>query len=120
MPQEVSDASLLPHNTRPLVTLDQFSGPLFFDEGGIRLLRGAEAIRLTIAEWRILRMLHDHAHQVVTRKQLLIVAANGRQPGTNRSLDTHVSRLRNKIETEPGGPQIIHTIHGFGYRLDPR
>lgn len=136
MPPEVSAALPRTHDARPHITLDRFNGPLLFDEGGIRLLRDADAIGLTIAEWRILRLLHDHAHQAVPRKQLLIAAANGRHPGSDRSLDAHISRLRDKIETDPiwklsGRPslevarerrtrRIIHTVNNYGYRLDPR
>jgi DNA-binding response OmpR family regulator len=136
MPPEVSAAWPRTHDARPHITLDRSNGPLLFDEGGIRLLRNADAIDLTIAEWRILRLLHDHAHQAVHRKQLLIAAANGRHPGSERSLDTHISRLRDKIETDPdwkitGRPgvevarerrmrRIIHTVNNYGYRLDPR
>lgn len=136
MPPEVSAAWPRTHAARPHITLDRSNGPLLFDDGGIRLLRNADAIDLTIAEWRILRLLHDHAHQAVPRKQLLIAAANGRHPGSERSLDTHISRLRDKIETDPnwkitGRPsvevarerrmrRIIHTVNNYGYRLDPR
>lgn len=136
MPPEVSAALPRTHYARPHITLDRFNGPLLFDEGGIRLLRDADAIGLTIAEWRILRLLHNHAHQAIPRKQLLIAAANGRHPGSDRSLDTHISRLRDKIETDPNCKvairsslevarerrmrRIIHTVNGYGYRLDPR
>ena len=136
MPPEVSAAWPRTHDARPHITLDRSNGPLLFDEGGIRLLRNADAIGLTIAEWRILRLLHEHAHQAVPRKQLLIAAANGRHPGSDRSLDTHISRLRDKIETDPTGKaasrsrvevarerrlrRVIHTVNNYGYRLDPR
>jgi len=136
MPPEVSAALPRTHDVRPHITLDRSNGPLLFDEGGIRLLRNADAIGLTIAEWRILRLLHDHAHRAVPRKQLLIAAANGRRPSSDRSLDTYISRLRDKIETDPNWKaasrprvdvarerrtrRIIHTVNSYGYRLDPR
>ncbi|MFE6647246.1 winged helix-turn-helix domain-containing protein [Nocardioides sp. NPDC057772] len=136
MPPEVSATWSRTDEARPHITLDSFNGPLLFDDRGIRLLRDADAIGLTIAEWSILRLLHDHAHQAVPRKQLLIAAANGRNPGSDRSLDTHISRLRDKIETDPNWKihhlpnvdiarerrmrRIIHTVNSYGYRLDPR
>ncbi|MBC7278237.1 winged helix-turn-helix domain-containing protein [Nocardioides sp.] len=136
MPPEVPAGLPHTHDAQPHITLDRFNGPLLFDDGGIRLLRDTNAIGLTIAEWRILRLLHDHVHQAVPRKLLLIAAANGRHPGSDRSLDTHISRLRDKIETEPTWKtarrpneeiareralrRIIHTVNNYGYRLDPR
>lgn len=120
MPLEVSASSPLTHPTRRVEILDRFNGPLLFDIGGIRLIRGDETIALTPTEWRVLRLLVDHSGQAVPRIQILRAASGDNVIGSVRNLDPHIRRLRKKIEMVPDQPEIIQTIHGIGYRLDPR
>jgi DNA-binding response OmpR family regulator len=40
--------------------------------------------------------------------------------GDERIVDVHVRRLRLKIEQDPGAPDLLVTVRGLGYRLDPR
>jgi two-component system response regulator RegX3 len=54
---------------------------------------------------------------VVTRKQCMEKIWRGRTKGDSRTLDTHVKRLRKKIEVDPAEPAHVVTVRGIGYRF---
>ena len=90
------------------------------------LKRDGAEVTLTSFEYRILVVLARRAGETVTREEL---AAEVREPGqakgkgqtydpsVDRSLDVHVSRLRQKLEEDPKEPRLIKTVRGVGYVL---
>ncbi len=81
-------------------------------------VKGRVSTALTPTEAGILRELHRFPGVPVEREALLR-ALWGADPGGTRTLDTHVARLRRKIEKDPARPRHLVTVHGIGYRLDP-
>ncbi|MDR3077029.1 MAG: response regulator transcription factor [Synergistaceae bacterium] len=76
-------------------------------------------IPLTPKETELLKYLTSHPGKVISRETLL-EAVWGIAPDsdiTTRSVDTHVARLRQKIEGNPAEPRFIQTVHGAGYRF---
>ena len=67
---------------------------------------------------RLLRMLIDNKGEVVERNTLFKKVWRTNYTGDTRTLDVHVSWLRNAIEKDPKKPKLLHTIRGLGYRLD--
>jgi enoyl-CoA hydratase/carnithine racemase len=61
--------------------------------------------------------LVERPHRVLSREQLLDLARGRAATAFDRSIDTQVSRLRKKIELDPGDPKIIKTVWGGGYML---
>lgn len=80
------------------------------------IVRGKE-VELTSAEFRILKVLAANPGRVFTRERLMELAQGRDFDGIDRSIDVHVSRLRNKIEEDPKNPRWIKTIWGTGYRF---
>jgi DNA-binding response OmpR family regulator len=77
-----------------------------------------QRIRLTAKEVDILKFLYRHANQVVSR-QVLLGEVWGYNAGvTTHTLETHIYRLRQKIESDPADCRLLVTAAG-GYRLDP-
>jgi len=74
------------------------------------------SVGLTPSEVDILRELKRHAPRPVSR-QNLIRAIWGTGTFSTRTLDTHMARLRKKIEADPAHPKHLVTVHGVGYRL---
>jgi DNA-binding response OmpR family regulator len=74
-------------------------------------------VELTSAEFRILKVLAANPGRVFTRERLMELAQGRDFDGIDRSIDVHVSRLRNKIEQDPKNPRWIKTIWGTGYRF---
>jgi DNA-binding response OmpR family regulator len=84
--------------------------------------RNGEPIPLTKTEFRLLCELADHPGQVISREQLLERVWGYAYVGDGRLVDTHLYRLRAKIEDDAANPRVILTVRGLGYKLvlDPR
>jgi two-component system, OmpR family, response regulator len=88
------------------------------DAGARELVRSDDvAVPLSTGEFDLLMALLDHPQRVLSRDQLLDLARGRSAAAFDRSIDTQVSRLRKKIETDPADPKIIKTVWGGGYIL---
>jgi DNA-binding response OmpR family regulator len=78
----------------------------------------SKKIRLTDKETNILKYLYRAGSKVVSREELLTEVWGYNAGVTTHTLETHVYRLRQKIEPDPAGPKLLLTEAG-GYRLSP-
>jgi len=76
-------------------------------------------IELSRKEFDLLALFASRLGQVVTREVCLDTLWWGLELSDTRTLDTHVKRLRQKIEDDPASPRHLITIRGVGFRLDP-
>jgi two-component system response regulator RegX3 len=93
-------------------------GPLRMDLLRRSLTRDGAAIELSRKEFDLLALLASRLGQVVTREHCLDTLWWGLELSDTRTLDTHVKRLRQKIELDPANPKHLVTIRGVGFRLD--
>jgi len=106
---------------RPVSPVDEdiiTFGPLRMDFVRRTLHRGDEEIELSRKEFDLLALFATRLGQVVTREVCLDTLWWGLQLSDTRTLDTHVKRLRQKIELDPKDPVHLVTIRGVGFRLD--
>jgi DNA-binding response OmpR family regulator len=100
-------------------------GPFAIDVGGRTVQRDGAPIALTAYEFRILVELAKRAGEIVGREELAVAVRDvgkgkggtAYDPSVDRSLDVHVSRLRQKLEADPKEPRYIKTVRGVGYVL---
>lgn len=92
-------------------------GDLKIDVSSHRVWKGGEELFLTPTEFKILQLLATRPGVVFSRLQLLRQAMGEEYLYYERSIDTHVSNLRKKIEDNPGEPIYIQTVFGVGYRF---
>jgi DNA-binding response OmpR family regulator len=102
-------------------------GPIAIDVAGRTVHRAGAEISLTSYEFRILVELAKRAGETVGREVLASLVREGGvakgkdaaayDPSVDRSLDVHVSRLRQKLEDDPKDPRYIKTVRGVGYVL---
>jgi DNA-binding response OmpR family regulator len=78
---------------------------------------GHEA-RLTPKTTHLLQVLLIHAGEAVDRQKLFSEVWDTKYTGDTRTLDVHISWLREALEENPREPQFLKTIRGIGYRLD--
>jgi two-component system, OmpR family, response regulator len=77
------------------------------------------AVPLSTGEFDLLLALVEHPQRTLSRDQLLDLARHRSANAFDRSMDTQVSRLRKKIERDPGDPKLIKTVWGGGYIFTP-
>jgi DNA-binding response OmpR family regulator len=79
--------------------------------------KSGRPIDLSPREFRIMKYLIEHRGEVVTRDQLLDNLWSYDSFPLTRTVDTHVAKLRHKIETTPNNPRYLITVHGVGYKF---
>jgi DNA-binding response OmpR family regulator len=91
---------------------------LVLDSSTGQARRGEQVIGLTPIEFRLLNHLARHRGQALSRAQI-VEAVWGYAPDleSEKSVNVHIRRLREKIELKPEEPAIILTVPGIGYRL---
>lgn len=81
------------------------------------VMRSGEPIDLTAKEFDLLVELARYAGQVRTRTQLLDTVWGYAHDGYGHTVDSHINRLRAKIESDPLKPAYVLTVRGVGYRF---
>ena len=91
---------------------------LVIDRGRNQLLRGEQLINLTPTEFKLLLFLARHPGQALSRGQI-VEAVWGYEADveSERTVNVHIRRLREKVELNPSQPTLILTVPGVGYRL---
>ncbi|MDY0405359.1 response regulator transcription factor [Virgibacillus sp. 179-BFC.A HS] len=80
--------------------------------------KGDNLIRFTRKEFELLLYLAKHRGTILSRERLLLAVWNYDFVGDSRIVDVHVSRLREKLESDSKKPQYIKTVRGLGYKLE--
>jgi two-component system alkaline phosphatase synthesis response regulator PhoP len=99
-------------------------GGLVLDPNTHEVTLDGRLVDLTAKEFELLRLLLSHPNRVFTRDFLLEHIWGYDYYGSTRTVDMHISRLREKIEDDPASPTYIVTVRGVGYKFkapsDPR
>ena len=90
-------------------------GDLKLDCESRRLFINGTEINLTTREFELLEIMVKNEDKVYSRENLLNLVWGKEYPGDVRTVDVHVRRLREKIETNPSEPKYVHTKWGVGY-----
>jgi DNA-binding response OmpR family regulator len=92
-------------------------GPVEIDTDARRVVVGGEPVELTAREFDLLSFFARHPGRVFTRGQLLDKVWGYTHSGYEHTVNTHINRLRGKLETDPSHPRFILTVWGVGYRF---
>lgn len=90
-------------------------GGLKVDCEGRRVYIDGREVNLTAKEFDLLELLMINPNKVYSREKLLNTVWGYDYPGDVRTVDVHIRRLREKIESNPSEPKYIHTKWGVGY-----
>jgi DNA-binding response OmpR family regulator len=95
-----------------------YAGDLVIDRARGLVKRGSQTLNLTPIEFRLLVYLVQHPGQALTRAQILdAVWGYAADVDSDRTVNVHIRRLREKVEIDPSRPSLILTVPGIGYRL---
>jgi two-component system response regulator VicR len=92
-------------------------GAVEVDLDAYEVRRGIEVLRLSPKEAAMLALLWSERGKVVSRSRFLADVWDGGAGVGDRTVDTHVLHLRQKLEADAKSPQLLLTVHGVGYRL---
>jgi two-component system alkaline phosphatase synthesis response regulator PhoP len=82
-----------------------------------RVLKSGKAIDVSSKEFELLKYFICHSGEILSRDRLLEEVWGYENYPTTRTVDTHLVRLRQKLEPDPEQPQYFLTVHGTGYRF---
>lgn len=84
----------------------------------LKVKKGGNEVSLTPNEFKILSVLLKYPNKVFTREELIEVALGIDFDGFERTIDSHIKNLRNKIEDDNSNPKYIVTVRGIGYKFE--
>jgi DNA-binding response OmpR family regulator len=93
-------------------------GDLRIDPARREVTIGGRAIDLTPKEFELLTLFATHPGRVYSRKYLLENIWDYTYSGYDRTIDSHINRLRAKIEENPDQPKLVLTVWGVGYKFN--
>jgi two-component system response regulator RegX3 len=114
-PYPTAPAAVDPGRTQPDVIA---AGPVRMDFARREVSAAGERVHLSRREFDLLALLLSPPNQVRTREELIDRLWSGRDLADTRTLDTHVRRLRVKLEEDPADPRFLVTVRGVGFRFD--
>ena len=91
------------------------AGDLVMDCEARRVSIDGKEVNLTAKEFDVLELMIFNPNKVYSRENLLNIVWGYEYPGDVRTVDVHIRRLREKIETNPSDPKYVHTKWGVGY-----
>jgi DNA-binding response OmpR family regulator len=72
---------------------------------------------LTLQEFKVLKFFVSRPEIVISRQKLISAVWPKRKRSSDRTVDNHIARLRQKIEKDPAHPEHLLTVHGVGYKF---
>lgn len=102
----------------PLSVLSTFrGGDLSVDFEQAVVKKKGEAVPFTASELKLLAVLMKYPGRVFSREDLIAKALGDDFDGFDRTIDSHIKNIRQKIEDDPRNPVYIVTVHGLGYKF---
>lgn len=98
-------------------TVDDFQDVLKLDEHRFRVTFNKQEITLTSVEFQLLKPLANKPERIFTREQLMTNMYSDDRIVNNRTIDSHIKKLRKKLATISDDKDWIQSVYGTGYRL---
>jgi two-component system response regulator BaeR len=94
--------------------------PLLLDEASYRVRAAGREAELTVVEFQLLQTLYRQPGRIFSRAQLMDRIYADRRVVSDRTIDSHVKKLRRKLARLLPGQELVHAVYGAGYRYEPR
>jgi len=92
---------------------------LVLDEQRYEALLNGHDLELTAVEFKLLQFLVANAGRIYGRQQLMDKIYPDERIVSDRTIDSHIKKLRRKIESADPEAKLIHSVYGVGYKFDP-
>lgn len=94
------------------------SGPLSLEPEKLRAVLNGKELDLTAVEFKLLHFLHQNAGRIYSRSQLMDRIYSDQRIVSDRTIDSHIKKLRKKISAAAPEQELIHSIYGVGYKYE--
>ena len=88
------------------------------DEAGYRATIGGKDLNLTAVEFQLLKVLADHPGRIYTRDQLMDLMYRDERVVADRTVDSHIKKIRRKIAAVVPDRDVVHSVYGLGYKYE--
>ena len=88
------------------------------DEAGYRATIGGKDLNLTAVEFQLLKVLADHPGRIYTREQLMDAMYRDERVVSDRTVDSHIKKIRRKISAVLPDREVVHSVYGLGYKYE--
>lgn len=97
---------------------ERSAGGMKLDAEGYRAAIGGRDLGLTAVEFQLLRVLAEHPGRIYTRDQLMDAMYRDERVVADRTIDSHVKKIRRKIAAVLPDREIVHSVYGVGYKYE--
>lgn len=91
---------------------------LTLDESGYKATLAGKDLGLTAVEFELLKVLFAHPGRIYTREQLMDAMYRDQRVVADRTVDSHVKKIRKKISAVLPDREIVHSVYGLGYKYE--
>ena len=95
-----------------------FEAGLTLDEAGHKATLAGRDLSLTTVEFELLKVLVAHPGRIYTREQLMDQMYRDQRVVSDRTVDSHVKKIRKKISDVLPDREIVHSVYGLGYKYE--
>lgn len=107
-------AVLRRYNNEPII--DKYEISLIEESNKLRI--GKDEIELTVVEFKLFKYMHASPGRIFSRSQLMDQIYSDHRVVSDRTIDSHVKKLRRKINGVLPDEGLIHSIYGAGYKYE--
>ena len=93
---------------------------LTLDANSFRVSAAGREIELTSVEFQLLQTLYRRPGHIFSRSILMDLMYQDQRIVSDRTIDSHIKKLRKKLDELLPGQELIHSVYGAGYRYDPQ
>ena len=93
-------------------------GALVLDESGYKATIGGKDLGLTAVEFELLKVLAAHPGRIYTREQLMDAMYRDQRVVSDRTVDSHVKKIRRKVAAVLPDREVVHSVYGLGYKYE--
>ncbi len=93
-------------------------GGLVLDDAGFKASLDGKDLALTAVEYQLLKVLAAHPGRIYTRDQLMDAMYRDERVVSDRTVDSHIKKIRRKIAAVLPDREVIHSLYGVGYKYE--
>lgn len=111
--------AVLRRGTHAVATADELPGGLQLEDAEWRATIDGHNLGLTAVEYQLLKVLSARPGRIFSREQLMDAMYQDERIVSDRTVDSHIKKLRRKIQEHRPEQDLIHSVYGLGYKYEP-